>query len=135
MSALAEALMAAQRRAISAMEKAYVAGRLDRDTAIAALDGIGATDAVDRDRLLLALDTIREWGASLPAEPKQPAAEQPEAKASDAQVARIQRDLRSRDLAPLVEQDLRNLSKGRASELIDSLAAGTYDAAAWDVPF
>jgi hypothetical protein len=133
-SALAEALVAAQRRAISAMEKAYVAGQLDRDTAIAALDGIGATDAVDRDRLLLALDTIREWGASLPTEPK-PSGEPAESKATGAQVTYAQSLFAKANAVPLAESDLRNLSRERVSALIEQLKAGTYDASAWDVPF
>lgn len=136
MSALAEALVAAQRRAISALEKGYVAGRIDRDLAIVTLDGIGATDAVDRDRLLLALDVIREWGASLPAEAKPAANGDGEpAKATPAQVTYAQSLFQRGNLVPLAESDLRNMPRERISALIESLKAGSYDPTEWDVPF
>jgi hypothetical protein len=134
-SALAEALVAAQRRAISALEKGYVAGRIERETAIAALDGIGCTDAVDRDRLLLALDTIREWGAQLPAEAKPANGDAEPAKATGAQVTYAQSLFAKANAVPLEESDLRNMPRDRISALIESLKAGTYDPSAWDVPF
>ena len=69
MSALAEALVAAQRRALQATEKAYVAGALTRDEAVTELNAFGLTDQVDIDYLLAALDVVRLRGAALPAEP------------------------------------------------------------------
>jgi hypothetical protein len=68
-SALADALVAAQRRALAAVEKQYAAGKLEADDVRAKLTAIGLTDDVDADRLLAALDLIREYGATLPAEP------------------------------------------------------------------
>ncbi len=52
MSALAEALVAAQRRALSAMEKQYVAGLIGGEEAEVLMDNMGLTDAVDQGRLL-----------------------------------------------------------------------------------
>ena len=51
MSALAEALVAAQRRALSATEKAYVAGFITHADAVAELNAFGLTDQVDIDFL------------------------------------------------------------------------------------
>jgi hypothetical protein len=44
-SALADALVAAQRRALSAMEKQYAAGKLEPDAVREKLTAIGLTDA------------------------------------------------------------------------------------------
>ena len=62
MSALTEALVAAQARAISAVSKVYLASHIDRDEANAELQTVGATDDVDRSALLDALDTIKRCG-------------------------------------------------------------------------
>jgi hypothetical protein len=133
--ALAEALVAAQRRAMQAVEKAYVAGALEREAADAELQAVGATDAVDRSALLDALDTLRRYGAPLPAEPR-PNGDTPEpAKATAAQVTFAQDLFKRGDLVPLAESDLRNLPRERISALIEQLKAGTYDASEWDVPF
>ena len=69
MSALADALVAAQRRALAAVEKQYAAGKLEADAVREQLDAIGLSDTVDVDRLLAALDLIRDYGATLPGEP------------------------------------------------------------------
>jgi hypothetical protein len=132
-SALADALVAAQRRALAAVEKQYAAGKLEADDVRTKLADIGLTDDVDADRLIAALDLIREYGAALPSEPTNGAAKPPE-KASDAQVRLVQKMLAERQQVPLAEQDIRNLTKGRASQLIDAIGAGTYDPNEWDVP-
>jgi hypothetical protein len=133
-SALADALVAAQRRALAAVEKQYAAGKLEADDVRAKLTSIGLTDDVDAARLIAALDLIREYGAALPAEPTNGGAPKPQEKASDAQVRLVQKMLAERQQVPLAEQDIRNLTKGRASQLIDAIGAGTYDPNEWDVP-
>jgi len=66
MSALAEALVAAQTRAVAALGKQYVGGTLDSDAVRIALDSVGLSDPADTARWLSALDIIRETGAPLP---------------------------------------------------------------------
>ena len=127
MSALADALVAAQRRSLSAVEKAYVAGAIERDAAIEQLASCGVTDPVDVPYLLNALDVIREWGAQVPAEPSAPTVEP----ASDKQVAYIA-NLCER--ANVTAPD-GPLTKAQAHEIIDSLQRGEYDPGKWTVPF
>lgn len=134
MSALAEALVAAQARAVAALGKQYVGGTIDNGEVCAALEAIGLTDGVDTARLLAAWDVLRDAGAPAPGEQTN-GAPKPAEKASGAQVSLIQKMLREREQTPLAEQDLRNLTKARASQLIDAIGAGTYDPAEWDVAF
>ena len=67
MTALSEALVQAQRRAIGALEKAYLADRIDWPQFSDRLKGMGCTYDVDQVHLSDALDTLKTWGASLPA--------------------------------------------------------------------
>lgn len=129
MSALAEALVAAQRRALQAVEKAYVAGQLDGEEATARLTECGITDPVDLAYLLAALDVLKEWGAPVPAEPKGNGETD---KASDKQLQLIA-DLCKRKNLLAPDPDL--LTKAQASEIIDSIDQGTYDPEKWTVPF
>jgi hypothetical protein len=130
-SALAEALVAAQRRALSAMEKAYVAGKLEPDTVREKLTAIGLTDDVDADRLLAALDLIREYGAPLPNEPTPNGEPRKPEPATDAQLALIAKLVKEKQAQG---PDL-PVTKQQAHEIIDTLKAGSYDAAKWTVPF
>jgi hypothetical protein len=66
MTPLSDALTAAQRSALAALEKAYVAGGIDADEAIARFDACGVRDPVDVAFLLSALTVLREWGISVP---------------------------------------------------------------------
>ena len=66
MSALADALVAAQTRAVGALAKQYVGGQLDSDAVRIALDSVGLNDPADTDRWLNALDILRATGASVP---------------------------------------------------------------------
>jgi hypothetical protein len=135
-SALAEALVAAQRRALSAMEKQYAAGRLDGDQARLLLASIGLTDDVDVDRLLSALNVIREFGAPLPAEPSNGApAEKAPDKITDAQATLIGRMWQEQHRPPGDKPILTGLTKADASRLIDQLKTDTYNVADWDIPF
>jgi hypothetical protein len=131
MSALAEALVAAQRRALSAMEKQYVAQRITPHEACTLMNAMGVMDGVDQERLLHALDVIREYGAALPSEPTPNGEPKPPEKASDAQLALIA-DLVKRK--SLTAPDL-PLTKVEASAIISAMQAGTYDAAQYRVPF
>lgn len=130
MSALAEALVAAQRRAIGALEKAYVAGAFEDDRMREQLDAIGCNDAVDHDHLIHALDVLRTYGGPLPAANGEPATKKPEP-ATDAQLSLIARLVKEKNAAA---PDL-PLTKLAAHEVIDTLKAGTYDASKWTVPF
>ena len=137
MSALADALVAAQRRAVAAIEKQYAAGRIEPDVVIDKLNAVGLTDTVDQERLVAALDTIMEYGASVPAEPSQNGSERPQEPATDAQRARIKRDvarLHGDDAATHISTEA-SLTKTQASEIIDGIAKGTFELEKWWVPF
>jgi hypothetical protein len=128
-SALAEALVAAQRRALAAMEKGYVAGHYDETELRLQLDAMGLSDSVDTDRLLVALAVIRDLGAAVPAETN--GAPKPPDLASEAQWTLLRKLATERKLEPPEGP----LTKPQAHEVIDSLKAGTYDPAKWSVPF
>lgn len=134
MSALADALVAAQRRALAAAEKHFVADRITPEELTDLLDSMGLTDAVDRERLIAALTAIRTYGASVPAEPPN-GAEKPPETATGAQVTFIQDLLKRGEHGMLAEADLKALTRERASTLIEQLKAGTYNPTEWDVPF
>jgi hypothetical protein len=79
---------------------------------------------------------LKEWGVAAPNMSERVARENGEPKkATEGQVSYIIDLLKKGQHGPLNENDLRGLSFDRASELIDSLKAGSYDPAAWDVPF
>jgi hypothetical protein len=130
-TALAEALLAAQRQAIGALSKAYIAGAFEDDGEaglIANLDRIGATDAVDQSFLRECLDTLRVWGAPSPANGKPDPATEP---ASDKQLGYIADLANDRNL---IAPD-GPLTKEQASKVIEQLKAGTYNADEWAAPF
>ena len=67
MSALAEALLAAQRAALAAMQRAYLAGSIEDMTGlIETMDRIGCTDSVDQAQYLAALETLHTLGVQPP---------------------------------------------------------------------
>lgn len=138
MTALSDALVAAQRRAIAALEKAYLDGRLIRDDFTANCEAIGAVDVVDRDHLIAALDVLTAWGASLPqASPHGNgiSPDAPPALASDKQKAFIVKLLNEGNFPVIASQDLNAMSKQRAHEIIEALQANRYDPSVYDVPF
>ena len=140
MSALSEALLAAQRSALAALGKAYVGSprtddELDaeKDTLREALGQIGCTDSVEQRQWIASLDVLRATGAAAPSETK-PAAEKspPEIEpASDRQWGFIRQLCREKNLA---EPDA-VLTKATASQVIEQLQAGTYNPADWYTPF
>jgi hypothetical protein len=131
-SALADALVAAQSRAVAALGKQYVGGQMNEDELRVALDSIGMTDPTDIARWVAALDIITATGAALPtvngaSERKDPATEP----ATDAQWTLLRR-LATEKKQPAPDGPL---TKAQAHEIIDTLKAGTYDAAKWSIPF
>jgi hypothetical protein len=126
-TALADALVAAQSRAVAALGKQYVGGQMDGDTLRLALDSIGLTDPSDTEQWIAALDVIRETGAPLPRENGKAGDEH----ATDAQTALIARLVKEKN----VPMPALPLTKAQAHEIIDTLKAGTYDAGKWAVPF
>lgn len=128
MTPLSDALTAAQKRALNALEKAYVAGHLEPDALGTALGECGITDPVDIGYLTACLDVLNAWGAPVPAENGSQPAEQP---ASDKQMQLI-RDLMVRGNVTGATPE--GLTKAQASQVIDELQAGTYDPQKWQ-PF
>ena len=129
MSALTDALEAAQRRAVTSLAKQYVGGALDEDAVRIALDTIGLTDPADTNRWIAALDILRETGAELPRE--NGAKQKVDELASEAQWTLIRRLADERtQVAPEGP-----LTKVQASEIINELKAGTYDPTKYAVPF
>jgi hypothetical protein len=129
MSALAEALLAAQRQAIGAASKAFVAGTLNETDLFELLDDIGARDTVEQAQMLACLHALQRFGSSVtngtPPTPK-------EAKpASDAQWKLLRRLADERSV-PAPDGPL---TVEQASKVIEELKAGTYNADAWSIPF
>ena len=127
MTALADALQAAQARAVQALGKQYVGGATDVEAVSASLDAIGLTDTVDKTRWLAALDIIRATGGEAPSEQK-PVEAKP---ATDKQLAFIRK---LADEKHTVEPN-KPLTTETASQVIEALQAGTYDPDEWTVPF
>ena len=128
MTALAEALLAAQRQAIGAASKAFVAGALNETEFLAALDDVGATDTVEQGYLLASLHLARKLGTSAPAV----ANGKPESDlASEAQMRLLHKVANERGFIPPDYQ----LTKDVASRVIDEMKAGTYNADSYSVPF
>jgi GTP cyclohydrolase III len=126
-SALADALVAAQSRAVAALGKQYASGTMDEDELRAALTEIGQNDPADTSQWIAALDIIRATGAALPREN----GAQKDEHATEAQVKLIRSLADTKGFAmPTLP-----LSKEQAHEIIDTMKAGTYDAGKWAVPF
>ena len=132
MTPLSDALTTAQRRALAALEKAYVAGELEGESFTGALAAFGISDPIDVAFLLAALDVLREWGVQAPTMTERVAEER---KASEGQVKFIQDLLQRGNFTPHAEADLRAMRFEEASALIDALKKGTYDPELDDVPF
>ncbi len=126
MSALSDALRAAQAQTIAATQRAFLADALNVEEVVTIFNGIGCTDHVDRANLLSAWEALRGFGvqgqaASTPNGSQ--AASEPE-KASERQLSYIAKLADERGTtAPTVP-----LTKDQASEVITRLQNGTYDA-------
>ena len=135
MTALAEALLTAQRGALAAMQKAYLRGGasgVDYDAAalIADLENIGCADVSDRHLFIAALDVMRLLGAEAPKLELGKTYGKTET-ASEAQMALLKR---MADERGTVAPDY-VLTKENASKIIDQLKIGTYNPDEWTVPF
>ncbi len=128
MSALSESLVAAQRQAIAALSKQYLADHDPNPEMLAgALTDIGCTDKVEQGLLIAALDVLHVLGAQAP-EAKPDTSNEP---ASDAQMKYL-RDLADRNGTTAPDYVL---TKTNASKVIEQLKAGTYNPDEWTVPF
>lgn len=134
MTALAEALLTAQRGALAALGKDYI-GRPDAGRPVEeveeALCAIGCTDKLEQAQLIAAWDVLREHGAQAPrtnGQAKPPAEDEP---ASEAQWTLLRKlaDERGK-IAPDGP-----LTKAKASQAINALKAGTYNADDYTAPF
>jgi hypothetical protein len=130
MSALTDALEAAQRRAVTSLAKQYVGGAIEDAEVRQALEEIGLTDPTDTDRWLSCLDILKATGAELPRENggKSKTTDEP---ASDAQWTLIRRLADDKQLAAPEPP----LTKLQAHEVIDSLKANSYDPSKWNPGF
>ena len=129
MTALTDALEAAQRRAVTSLAKQYVGGALDEDEVRVALNSIGLSDPADTNRWVASLDILRETGAELPRE--NGAKQKVDELASEAQWTLIRRLADERTLTAPEPP----LTKAQASETINELKAGTYDPSKWNPGF
>ena len=136
MTALSEALAAAQRSACTALAKGYVAAtelpENAGDSIRSRLNDCGLTDKIEQDQWLAALDVLREAGASAPAPEPQSRRAATEEPATDAQWTLLRRVAAEQK----VDVPDRPLSKAEASQVIDAMKAGTYRVEDWPpVPF
>jgi hypothetical protein len=128
-SVLAEALLAAQRQAIGALEKQYVAGTMDVPTLCEWLDTMGCRDVIEQGQLLAALNALKEFGIATPTTSGKP---DPENElASQKQLLFLARLADEKHTMPPDGP----LSKARASEAIQALQKGTYNVDEWTAPF
>lgn len=132
MTALAEALLAAQRQATNALAKPYIAGTIDAEEVVRRLESFGCTDMVDQGYLLAAWDTIQTYGAPAPTNAAAPPAPK---LMSPAQKRRIELDCKDRGWQQPDFEALPTITMDEASQIIDSIKDGSYDAARWNPPF
>jgi len=131
MSALSDMLDASQRKAIATLGKAYIARaeQPDDELFIGLLHQIGEDDDRKIGFLISAWKIQRELNGEAPGEAQPKAA--PETwrsePASDSQWKRLRDDCRKAN----VQLPQGPLNKGQASDIIEQLAAGTYE----PVPF
>ena len=91
MSALSEALLAAQRAAVNALATDYVRGsdEPDHDVIVANLRAVGLEDARETDQLLQAWSILRQTGAKPPT-----ATPTPESRRADSEQTAVDGELR-----------------------------------------
>ena len=129
MTPLSDALTAAQKAALLALQKAYVAGHVESGDVTEKLRECGITDPTDLAFWLASLDVLKEWGAPVPQSNGKPREDAP---ATDAQWSRIRADCKRANLP----EPTGPLSKAGASDVIGKLERGEYDPAAeWVLPF
>ena len=128
MTALSDALAAAQAKALAALEKAYVRDAIGLDEFRERCEAIGCTDTVDRVTLIQALDVLKELGASEPAYTERRTTE-PATEAQRSYIAKLC------DERGFTAPDFAGTTKEQAGTMIDELKNGNYDPAKYDVPF
>lgn len=115
MTALAEALLAAQRQAIGALTKVYLAQGIDDAEFSKALDNIGVRDVTDQASLMECLHILHLYGAPAPSVSARPAAlDEPATKAQLDLIAKLS-DYKGR----VVNTD--GMTKAQATQVIDAL--------------
>ena len=119
MSALAEALLAAQRQASTAAVRAFVAGSLNESDLLEILDNIGETDKTEQGYLLAALHVEKQLGVvpqTNGAVPRPAALDEPATQAQLNLVAKL-----ADDKGRVVRTD--GMTKAQASQAIEALKA------------
>ena len=129
MSALTDALVAAQARAIASLERAYVAGVIEDDKLFDDLTAIGCDDPIERDYLRQCLDTLRAYGT-----PATTAQNGGRKRATQNQLDYL-RDLVSKGNPDAPTEWIGYLSKDDASKAIEQIKTGSFDINDWQVPF
>ncbi len=121
MSALADALRAAQAQTLAAMQRAYLAAPCDRIDFVEQLDAIGCTEKVEQEYLLATLEALRGFGVQGSTQTLAPSRNGDTEAATDAQWKLLRRlaDERGR-VAPDGP-----LTKDEASKAINDLKAGS----------
>ena len=117
MTALAEALLAAQRQASTAAIRAFVAGTMDDSDLLDTLDSIGLTDKTEQVYLLAALQVERQLGVTPQtngAVPRPAALDEPATKAQLDFIAKL-----ADDKGRVVNTD--GMTKAQASQVIEAL--------------
>ena len=117
MTALAEALLAAQRQAVATLGKASVAGAIEDEEVVERLRKIGCNEAIDLAHLLATWDLLREFGAQLApngAGPRPAALDEPATKAQLDYLAKL-----ADDKGRVVNTD--GMTKAQATQAIDAL--------------
>lgn len=127
MSALSEALVAAQHRALASLEKAYMVGTLDDPAAAVGeltfaehVAQLGLNDPVDVGHLQTCLDTIRTYGGSVPTETNGAKSDPATEPMSDKQRGFIEQLCREKQAE--LPDDFDTLTKAQASETINQLS-------------
>ena len=128
MTALSDALAAAQAKALAALEKSYMRDLIDSETLRSSMDQIGCTDTADQLQLLAMLDTLKIHGASEPTYTERRTTEKP----TDAQVSYMKKLADDHGFA---SPDLAGMSRDDVSKIIDELKAGSYDPDKHALPF
>lgn len=128
MTALSDALAAAQAKALSALEKSYVRGVIDTEALVEGMNAIGCTDTVDQVLLVESLNTLKEHGTSEPTYTERRQTEAP-TEAQKVYIAKLAYD------RGCVSPDLAGVSRAEASQIIEELKAGTYDPDKHSLPF
>jgi hypothetical protein len=130
-TALAEALLAAQRQAVGSLAKAFVAGTINEEDFFLELDHVGLREEVDQGLLVASLQVVKSHGGEAPKPTGQTAGPKMPEQATEAQRAFIAKLCKEKNVP---EPDV-IVSKQQAHEIIEALKAGTYNADTYTVPF